>query len=60
MVHTQRKRVYRNRVKKSICRTKCYRSICNKVKRCKWASGKSRKFCRKAKNTKVKRLRIIR
>lgn len=54
MVHTQRKRVYRTRVRKSACRTKCYKSICNKVKKCKWASGKSRKFCRKRKNTRIR------
>ena len=54
MVHTQRKRVYRTRVKKSVCRTKCYRSICKRAKGCKWAAGKSRKFCRKSKNTRTR------
>jgi len=51
-----RRKVYRQRVKLNAkgCR-KVRARTCKKKKSCKYASGKKRKYCRSAKNTKKRR-----
>jgi len=49
---SQKKGIYRSRVKKSHCR-KLGLSVCSKRINCKMANGTQRKFCRKLKNTRV-------
>ncbi len=50
----RRLRAYRRRVKNSTCRRKGP-AACRGTKGCKYASGKKRRFCRKAKSRKVSR-----
>jgi hypothetical protein len=45
-------KIYRTRVRKSMCRFKPRKS-CKTHKSCKYASGKTRKFCRKLKNKRI-------
>ena len=45
-------KIYRTRVRRSICRFKPRKS-CKTHKSCKYASGKTRKFCRKLKNKRI-------
>jgi hypothetical protein len=45
-------KIYRTRVRRSICRFKVRKS-CKTHKSCKYASGKTRKFCRKIKNKRI-------
>lgn len=45
-VSTYKRKIYRARIKKSLCRGKTAKK-CKKVKGCKHASGTKRKFCRK-------------
>ena len=49
-----RRRAYRRRVKRSKCRKKGP-AACRGTKGCKYASGKKRRFCRKAKSRKLSR-----
>ena len=44
-----RKRIYRNRSKRSLCRGKKTKK-CLRVKGCKFARGTKRRFCRKKHN----------
>ena len=46
------RKMYRQRVKKSICRRKS-RPDCDNNKSCKYAKGIMRKYCRKAHNQKI-------
>lgn len=50
------KKVYRNRLQKSLCR-KGKKSVtkCRRIRGCKTASGTKRKFCRKMHNTTSKK-----
>ena len=50
-----RKKTYRARIKKSLCRGKKGKK-CRKFKGCKMAKGTKRSFCRKKKNKSAKRL----
>ena len=46
-VSTEKRKLYRDRIKKSLCRGKTAKK-CKKVKGCKYASkGTKRRFCRK-------------
>ena len=47
-------RAYRKRVKASTCRRRL-RGSCRRTPGCKLASGSRRRFCRKTKNTKLRR-----
>lgn len=49
MVAKSKLSVYRRRVKSSTCRGKRART-CNRTKKCKYAMGKKRSFCRKRGN----------
>ena len=48
------RKLYRRRVKKSVCRGKRGRT-CNKKSTCKYASGVKRSFCRSKRNGRVTR-----
>lgn len=45
-VSASKRKIYRHRISKSLCRGKTAKK-CKKVKGCKKASGTKRKFCRK-------------
>lgn len=53
VISPSRKRSYRRRVRNSACR-KLKRRTCKASDSCKWSTGKKRRFCRKAKNTRRK------
>ena len=46
---SQRKKMYRSRLKRSHCR-KLGMSVCSKRIKCKMANGTKRRYCRKLKN----------
>ena len=46
-----RRKLYRKRTKASKCRKKT-QDKCKTMKKCKFTSGKKRKYCRKGRNTK--------
>jgi len=46
------RRIYRGRVKRSLCR-KLRGRTCNKRETCKYANGRKRSFCRSKKNQRV-------
>ena len=50
-----RKVATRKRTQRSRCRGKS-QSTCNKLKSCKYASGRNRSFCRKASKSRAKRV----
>ena len=54
MPSRRRLTTYRKRLAKSHCRTLRGRT-CKKTKGCKYASGTKRRFCRKTKNTRLRR-----
>jgi hypothetical protein len=45
-ISASKRRLYRNRIKRSLCRGKKTKK-CLRVKGCKYTSGTKRKFCRK-------------
>lgn len=49
---TQKKQIYRSRVKTSRCR-KLGMSVCSKRIKCKMANGTKRRYCRKMKNSRT-------
>lgn len=51
-----KKRVYARRVRKSPCRGKA-KSTCKRTSGCKYSSGKKRSFCRKSKNSTLKKMK---
>ena len=51
-----RKRSYARRVRKSPCRGKG-RATCRRVSGCKYNKGKKRTFCRKSKNSTLKKMK---
>ena len=46
-----RRKMYRSRSKRSLCRKPKTERKCNRVAGCKYAKGTKRRFCRKARNT---------
>ena len=51
-----KKRTYASRVRKSPCRGKG-RATCRRTSGCKYSSGKKRSFCRKSKNSTLKKMK---
>ena len=50
---TNRKSIYRRRVKNSTCRKIKRSAVCKRTVGCKYASGTKRRYCRKSKNRHV-------
>lgn len=57
MVAKRKLSVYRRRVKSSKCRGKRART-CGRTKKCKYAIGKKRSFCRKRRNARTHTMRL--
>ena len=54
------RKIYRSRVKRSVCRKgKKNSEKCKRLRGCKTASGTKRKFCRKAHNTRRRQTPLL-